>query len=115
VVAKRTDVDILAGESTYAELGIDAGVVGLAAFVLWSLALLLALVRREPWVTAAVAVVLLLGLQTDVIGIHWLAAALWGAAGIAISPAAPVVDAEPPPPLAAAPTAGERPPVEQDD
>jgi hypothetical protein len=115
VVAKRTDVTIRAGESTYAELGIDAGVVGLAAFVLWSLALLLALVRREPWVAAAFAAVLLLGLQTDVIGIHWLAAALWGAAGIAISRPRPLVEPEPPPPIAAAPTAGERPPVEQDD
>jgi hypothetical protein len=59
--------------------------------------------------------VLLLGLQTDVIGIHWLAAALWGAAGIAISRPAPLVEAEPPPPIAAAPTAGERPPVEQEE
>jgi hypothetical protein len=115
VVAKRTDVEIRAGESTYAELGIDAGLVGVAAFVLWSLALLLAVLRREPWVAAAFAAVLLLGLQTDVIGIHWLAAALWGAAGIAVSRAAPLVEAEPPPPIAAAPTAGERPPVEQDD
>jgi hypothetical protein len=114
VVAKRTDVQIRAGESTYAELGIDAGIVGLAAFVLWSLALLLALVRREPWVAAAFAAVLLLGLQTDVIGIHWLAAALWGAAGIAISRRAPTTEPEPPP-LAAAPAAGERPPVEQAD
>jgi hypothetical protein len=114
VVAKRTDVQIRAGESTYAELGIDAGVVGLAAFVLWSLALLLAVARREAWVAAAFAAVLLLGLQTDVIGIHWLAAALWGAAGIAISRPRPLVEPEPPP-IAAAPTAGERPPVEQDD
>jgi hypothetical protein len=91
VVAKRTDVKPLAGESTYAELGIDAGVVGLVAFVVWSLALLLVLVRREAW----------------------LAAALWGAAGIAISGSAPVVEAEPRPPIAAATTAGERPPVEQ--
>ena len=115
VVAKRTDVTIRAGESTYAELGIDAGLVGLAAFMLWSLALLLALVRREPWVAAAFAVVLLLGLQTDVIGIHWLAAAVWGATGIAISRPAPVVEVEPPPPIAAATTAGERPPVEQEE
>jgi O-Antigen ligase len=115
VVAKRTDVQIRAGESTYAELGIDAGVVGLAAFVLWSLALLVAVARREPWVAAAFVAVLLLGLQTDVIGIHWLAAALWGAAGIAVSRPRPLVEPEPPPPIAAAPTAGERPPVEQDD
>jgi hypothetical protein len=85
VVAKRTGVDIKAGESTYAELGVDTGIVGAAAFVLWSIALLLALVRREPWVAAGFATVLVLGLQTDVIGIHWLAVVVWGAAGLAAS------------------------------
>ncbi len=86
VVAKRTRVEIKAGESTYTELGVDTGVVGMAAFVLWSLALLVALLRREAWVGAAFAAVLLLGLQTDVIGVHWLAVAVWAVAGIAISP-----------------------------
>jgi hypothetical protein len=85
VVAKRTDVEIKAGESTYTELGVDAGLVGMAAFVLWSLALLLRLLRQEPWLGAAFSAVLLLGLQTDVIGVHWLAVVLWTAAGIAIS------------------------------
>ena len=84
VVAKRTGVEIKAGESTYTELGVDAGVAGLVAFVLWSVALLLALWRREAWVVAAFAAVLLLGLQTDVIGIHWLAVVLWASAGIAL-------------------------------
>ncbi|MDQ3086366.1 MAG: O-antigen ligase family protein, partial [Actinomycetota bacterium] len=84
VVAKRTGVEIKAGESTYTELGVDAGVAGLVAFVLWSVALLLALWRREAWVAAAFAAVLLLGLQTDVIGIHWLAVVLWASAGIAL-------------------------------
>ena len=40
VVAKRTGVEIKAGESTYTELGVDAGVAGLAAF--------LALERDDP-------------------------------------------------------------------
>jgi hypothetical protein len=112
VVAKRTGVEILAGESTFTELGVDTGIVGMTAFALWSLALFLTALRREPWVAAAVAAVLLLGLQTDVIGIHWLAATVWGAAGIAVSRAARVE--EEPPPISAAPTAGERPPVEQE-
>jgi hypothetical protein len=94
VVAKRTGVDIKAGESTYTELGVDTGVAGAAAFALWSLALLLALVRREPWVAAALATVLLLALQTDVIGIHWLAVVVWGAAGIAVSGRAPPEEEE---------------------
>lgn len=85
VVAKRTDVKIKAGESTYTELGVDVGLVGMAAFVLWTLALLLRLLRREPWLAAAFSAVLLLGLQTDVIGVHWLAVVVWTLAGIAIS------------------------------
>ena len=93
VVAKRTGVKIKAGESTYSELGVDAGVGGLLAFLLWNVMVLLALWRREPWVAAAFAAVLLLGLQTDVIGIHWLAVVVWAAAGIALgrppNPAAP--------------------------
>ena len=89
VVAKRTGVPIKAGESTYTELGIDTGIVGMAALVVWSLALLLALLRREAWIGAAFAAVLLLGVQTDVIGVHWLAITVWAAAGIAISPRPP--------------------------
>jgi len=85
VVAKRTGVEIRAGESTYTELGVDTGVAGMVAFVLWSVALLLALARREAWLAAAFATVLLLALQTDVIGIHWLALVIWGGAGIAVS------------------------------
>lgn len=87
-VAKRTGVEIRAGESTYTELGIDTGILGAAAFVLWSLALLLALLRREAWLEAAFASVLLIGLQTDVVGVHWLAVGVWAAAGIAVSPPA---------------------------
>jgi O-Antigen ligase len=84
VVAKRTGVEIKAGESTYTEVGIDAGIAGMAAFLLWNLALLGGLLRREAWLGAAFAGVLLLALQTDVIGVHWLAVAVWGAAGVAL-------------------------------
>jgi len=84
VVAKRTGVEILAGESTYTELGVDAGIAGVVAFVLWSLAILLGLWRREAWLFAAFATVLVLGLQTDVIGIHWLAFSVWLGAGLAL-------------------------------
>jgi hypothetical protein len=82
VVAKRTEVK--AGESTYTELGVDAGIAALAAFVLWSLVLLLGLWRREAWLAGAFAAVLLLGLQTDVIGVHWVAVVVWAATGIAL-------------------------------
>jgi hypothetical protein len=98
VVAKRTGVQIRAGESTYTELGVDAGVAGLAAFVLWSLAVLVGLWRREAWLAAAFAAVLLLGLQTDVIGVHWIAFTVWTAAGLALGLARrPSADAGPVP------------------
>jgi len=84
VVAKRTSVEIRAGESTYTELGVDAGIAGVVAFVLWSFAILVGLWRREAWVFAAFATVLALGLQTDVIGIHWLAFTVWLGAGLAL-------------------------------
>jgi len=84
VVAKRTGVEILAGESTYTELGVDTGVAGMLAFVLWSLAILVGLWRREAWLAPAFATVLLIALQTDVIGIHWLAFTVWVAAGLAL-------------------------------
>ena len=84
VVAKRTGVEIRAGESTYTELGVDAGIAGMVAFVLWNAALLAGLWRREAWLAAALATVLLIGLQTDVIGIHWIAFTVWAAAGLAL-------------------------------
>jgi O-Antigen ligase len=87
VTAKRTGVEIKAGESTYAELGVDAGLVGAAAFVAWCIALLLSL-RRRPGLAAAFAAVLFLGLQSDVIGIHWLAFCLWTAVGVGVTAAA---------------------------
>jgi hypothetical protein len=84
VTAKRTGVEIRAGESTYTELGVDAGLAGVLAFVAWNIALLVGLWRRSAWLTAALTAVLLLGLQTDVIGVHWLAFCLWAAAGVAL-------------------------------
>jgi O-Antigen ligase len=98
VVAKRTGVVIRAGESTYTELGVDAGVAGAVAFVLWSLAVLMGLWRREAWVAAAFAAVLVLGLQTDIIGVHWIAFTVWFAAGLSLG--TPPPDGEPAVPAA---------------
>jgi hypothetical protein len=95
VTAKRTGVEIKAGESTYTELGVDAGLAGAAAFVAWSVALLLAL-RRRPGVAAAFVAVLFLGLQSDVIGVHWLAFCLWAGVGAVIT-AVEANDASAPP------------------
>lgn len=81
VTAKRTGGEIKAGESTYTELGVELGLLGLLAFVAWSVALLRLVLRRSPWLGASLAAVLVLGIQTDVIGVHWLAFVLWTLAG----------------------------------
>ena len=81
VTAKRTNRQIKAGESTYTELGVELGLLGMLAFIAWNVALIRAVLRREPWLGAALAAVLVLGIQTDVIGVHWLAFVLWTLAG----------------------------------
>ena len=84
VSASRTGVTPRAGESTYTELGVDAGLLGLAAFAGWLVALFLALRRRSPWLAASLAAVAVLGLQTDVIGIHWLSVTVFALGGAAL-------------------------------
>lgn len=84
VNASRTGVEIKAGESTYTELGVDTGVVGLAVFLAWLAAVLVALWRRSAWLSAAWVAMLAIGVQTDVIGVHWIAYVLFALAGAAI-------------------------------
>ena len=60
------------------------GLLGGLLFVAWSLALLRRLAWL-PWLAATFAAVLALGLQTDVIGIPWLAVVVWALAGDAAS------------------------------
>lgn len=79
--AARTDVELQAGESTYTELGVDVGLLGVALFAAWSVLLLWRLLSRSPWLAASLAAVLALGVQTDVIGVPWLAYVLWALAG----------------------------------
>jgi len=81
VTALRTSGEVKAGESTYAELGVDLGLLGLLAFVGWTLALLRRVLHAAPWLGATLAAVLVLGLQTDVLGVHWLAFVLFTLAG----------------------------------
>jgi hypothetical protein len=81
VTAERTHVQVKAGESTYTELGVETGLLGALAFIAWSLVTLRGLLVRRPWLGAAFAAVLLLGLQTDVIGVPWIAVAVWALAG----------------------------------
>jgi hypothetical protein len=80
VTAVRTNVTPKAGESTYTELGVELGLLGALVFVLWSLSLLRVTLVRRPWLGAAFAAVLFLGLQTDVIGVPWIAVTVWALA-----------------------------------
>ncbi len=81
VTAKRTGEEIKAGESTYTELGVEVGLLGMLVFVAWNVSLVRRLLPRAPWLAAALVAVLVLGIQTDVIGVHWLAFVLWTLAG----------------------------------
>jgi hypothetical protein len=86
--AQRFGVQLQAGESNYTELGVETGLAGALAFIAWSLALLWGLVRAG-WtgdraaaaVAGGLAAVLALAIQTDAIGVPWLAYCLWWLAG----------------------------------
>jgi hypothetical protein len=85
--ASRTDTPVKAGESNYTELGVELGVLGAVLWTLWGITLLAGLVRAgrdEPWaagLAAAFAAVLVLAIQTDVIGDPWVAYCVWALAG----------------------------------
>jgi hypothetical protein len=80
VTAVRTHVKVEAGESSFTELAVETGLAGGLLFIAWSLAVL-ARLRRVPWLAAAFAATLFVGLQTDVIGIPWIAVVVWALAG----------------------------------
>ena len=91
--AQRFGVTLKAGESNYTELGVETGIAGVLLFLAWSVALLVGLLRTA-WtgdraaaaVAAAVAATLALAIQTDAIGVPWLAYALWWLAGALVLP-----------------------------
>ncbi len=91
--ASRTHVTLKAGESTYTELGVETGLLGALAFIAWNLALLQGLLRRARVRELAVAApaaslvaTLALAVQTDVLGVPWLALCLWWVAGSLLTP-----------------------------
>ena len=93
-VARREDVDLKAGESNYTEIGVETGVLGLAVFLAWNVALFLVLARvgRLDWaaagVAASLATVLALAVQTDAYGVPWLGYVVWGLGGALAATAA---------------------------
>jgi hypothetical protein len=94
--ASRTGTEIKAGESNYTEIGAETGLLGSLLWTAWGLALLAVLVlaaRRTGWwatagVAAAFGAVLVLAVQSDVIGDPWVGYCLWSLAGIAVAPVA---------------------------
>jgi hypothetical protein len=84
VTAMRTDVRINAGESTYTELGVETGLAGGLLFIAWCAVVLRGTLRRYAWLGAAFTAVLVLGLQTVVIGVPWIAVVVWAAVGDAV-------------------------------
>ena len=79
--AVRTGVPIKAGESTYTQLGADLGLIGALVFVAWALTLTWRSLFCVAWVGASLVAMLALGLQTDLIGVPWLAYVLFALAG----------------------------------
>jgi hypothetical protein len=100
-IAQRTGSVPKVGESNYTELGVELGLAGLVAFVAWNLALLVGLLRAA-WTgegarrlaaagtAAALATVLALAVQTDAVGVPWLAYCVWWLSGALAAPKATV-------------------------
>ena len=80
----RTGVEIKAGESRTRSSASTRGASGGPVFIAWSAALLCR-VREWALVLASLAAVLALGLQTDVIGVPWLACVIWALAGSCVA------------------------------
>jgi len=83
--ASRTNVTVEAGESTYTQVGSDVGLAGGVLFAAWCLALLWRVLRCTAWLGAALAAMLVLGLQTDILGVPWIVCLLWPLAGWRVS------------------------------
>jgi hypothetical protein len=79
--ASRTGTHPKAGESNYTELGVELGVLGALLWTAWCLSILVGLLRSRAVVAAAFAAVLLLAIQSDVIGDPWVAYCVWALAG----------------------------------
>lgn len=81
--ASRTGTPLKAGESNYTELAVELGILGSVLWIAWNLGALVA-VRREARVAASFAAILVLAIQTDVIGDPWVAYCVWGLVGACV-------------------------------
>jgi hypothetical protein len=93
--ASRTGTPIRAGESNYTELGAETGLFGVLLWIAWSLALFVGLVRcRAAAIAAVFGAILVLAVQTDVIGDPWVGYCIWTLAGIGLMEVALAVDGD---------------------
>jgi hypothetical protein len=93
--ASRTGTPIRAGESNYTEIGAETGLAGALLWIAWNLAVFVGLVRRRAAAIAAVfGAILVLAVQTDVIGDPWVGYCIWTLAGIGLAEVALAVDAD---------------------
>jgi hypothetical protein len=92
--ASRTGTPIKAGESNYTEIGAETGLLGALLWIAWGLGIVVGLIEsalRTRWwfvsgAAALFAAVLVLAIQTDVIGDPWIGYCVWALAGIALAP-----------------------------
>src|SRR3954470_4910835 len=109
--ASRTGTAIKAGESNYTEIGAETGLLGSLLWIAWTLSLFAALVARRAAAVAAVfGAILVLAVQTDVIGDPWVGYCVWMLAGLGLSEVALPADVDRPASgHRARPPEGERP------
>jgi hypothetical protein len=95
--ASRTGTPIRAGESNYTEIGAETGLLGALLWVAWNLTIFAGLVRRCAAAIASVfAAMLVLAVQTDVVGDPWVGYCIWAVAGIGLSEVALALDGDRP-------------------
>jgi O-antigen ligase len=91
--ASRTGTQIRAGESNYTEFGAEIGLVGALLWIAWNVSVFVGLVaRRAAGIAAAFAAILVLAVQTDVIGDPWVGYCIWMLAGLGLGALALTVD-----------------------
>ena len=93
--ASRTGTPIKAGESNYTEIGVETGLLGALLWIAWNLTLFWGLVsRRATAIASAFGAILVLAVQTDVIGDPWVGYCIWTLAGIGLAEVALAVDGD---------------------
>jgi O-Antigen ligase len=95
--ASRTGTQIKAGESNYTEIGAETGLIGALLWMAWNVSAFVGLVlRRAAGIAAALGAILVLAVQTDVIGDPWVGYCVWMLAGLGLAEVALTVDGDRP-------------------